>query len=358
MAQPEASILPKDPLTNRPIPDLLSSQLDKFTRENLGSHAARQFNPAAVRDRLLQLEGQEVTGIDLGGDKIIALKYKVRDGLIMPSGHKSLSLRSSHGKGYLHFLEAIAEHAQIPIGVSFAGPIEGTRPIKGPNVERFVEELRAKYKGDVAHIFPAQVTCENDSVAGLIAGSIEATRQSLPQKVLYIINGSGLGGSVLSDNEITAIEPGHVELLAKLNPFGQNTPCNVNPQYECIESVAASRAGIEDLWLKKTGKQSSGEKISHLYIEGSQIASDLYDSSALVTAHAVMGVARTFDLLSDPADTTIVYHGGTFKVPSYADRLQQILAKDLGFTPSHLLTYDFSDNACAQGAAIAALMTV
>jgi hypothetical protein len=51
-----------------------------------------------------------------------------------------------------------------------------------------------------------------------------------------------------------------------------------------------------------------------------------------------------------------VGHGGTFEVPGYGERLRAILEKDLAYSPSLLLTKDFSANACLDGGAIAAVM--
>ncbi|HSW89068.1 MAG TPA: hypothetical protein VLG12_07940, partial [Candidatus Saccharimonadales bacterium] len=65
---------------------------------------------------------------------------------------------------------------------------------------------------------------------------------------------------------------------------------------------------------------------------------------------------KLYDLLQKETDTVIIYHGGTFGVPGYQDRIKQILEKNMHIHPPVLLTSEFSQNACAQGAAIAAMI--
>ncbi len=90
-------------------------------------------------------------------------------------------------------------------------------------------------------------------------------------------------------------------------------------------------------------------------MQGDSLAAELYDNSAIVVAHAVKGIADALKLFRKPNDTVLVYHGGIFNVSGYSQRVQQILQKDLGYSPAMVLTRNFSQNACLEGAALAAL---
>jgi hypothetical protein len=97
-----------------------------------------------------------------------------------------------------------------------------------------------------------------------------------------------------------------------------------------------------------------GDKISASYFRAyDRLALALYDNSIQVTAHAILGMASAFGLLSRPEQLTIVGHGGIFNVSGYGERLCAILRQGLGHEPQVLLTKDFSANACLEGAAIA-----
>jgi hypothetical protein len=113
-------------------------------------------------------------------------------------------------------------------------------------------------------------------------------------------------------------------------------------------------AGVEDIWFQKTGERLSGREISARYLSGDQMALDLYDTSAIITAHAVKGIAETFRLGDEAAGTAVVCHGGIFHVPGYVERLSIILEQGLSYAPQLLFTKDFSANACLAGAAMGA----
>lgn len=192
-----------------------------------------------------------------------------------------------------------------------------------------------------------------------MASAFEAIkRYPETSNLIYVINGSGLGGAVLKENAIFTSEPGHVEVEARLNPFSQGKACGMfGGNHVCVEVVAAGKAGIEDLWLQQKGERLSGRDIAARYLDGDHIAGDLYDNSALVTAHVIKGIAKAFSFPKDFSRTIVVGHGGTFKVPGYGDRLRSILAANLPYVPTMLFTKDFSNNACLDGAAIAALVS-
>lgn len=52
--------------------------------------------------------------------------------------------------------------------------------------------------------------------------------------------------------------------------------------------------------------------------------------------------------------TTVVCHGGVFNFDPFTARMQQILTKNGSESPV-ILTTEFSDNACLEGAALGAL---
>jgi predicted NBD/HSP70 family sugar kinase len=346
-----------DLLANRQVPDLVPEQVERFTVEALRAKPVRSFDPQATLHRLRAGGEKTVIAVDIGGDKLIALPYNVRAGLLLQLA-EVLARRGDGGSAYLDGLEEVADLARrkmLSVGISFAGPTDGTKLLAGPNLPVFIAELHDRYGGDFAGLFPA-VAVANDAEAGIMAGALEAAkRYPNTWNVIYVINGSGLGGAVLTDKMIFAAEPGHIQVEPRLNPFGQHKPCGMGgATYVCVELVAASKAGIEDIWFQQQSKRLSGKEIAARYLAGDHMALDLYDNSALVTAHAIKGIARAFGLPKDFDGTVVVGHGGIFEVPGYSKRVCSILEKDLSSVPRMLFTKDFSTNACLDGAAIAA----
>jgi predicted NBD/HSP70 family sugar kinase len=302
--------------------------------------------------------GKSVLAIDIGGDKLIAARYDLHDGRLERK-FDIVVRRDEGGSRYVGMLTKLADlahRARLPVGISFAGPTDGTRLVAAPNLPALFQDLHDRYSGDFANLFPS-VTVTNDAEAGIMAASVEAIKHHPTMRhVIYIINGSGLGGAVLSDGTIYACEPGHIEVDPQLNAFNQGKPCGMlGAAYVCIEVVAASKAGIEDLWFQRRSKPCSGREIANHYLLGDELAGDLYDNSALVTAHAIEGLAHAFQLCPD--QTAVVGHGGIFNVPGYGKRVRSILEKDRAQPRCLLFTSDFSTNTCLDGAALAAIMS-
>lgn len=347
-------------LLSRPIPDLIPEQVACFTLDSLRARPVRNFNPLAMLSAM-QIGGNRTSGIaiDIGGDKLVWATFEVA-GDLLRLGDTHVS-QGDGGAGYLEVLEELAETARrnaLTVGISLAGPIDGTVVLASPNLPVFTAELHAQYSGDFANVFDA-VQVANDAEAGIMAAGLEAVRR-YPHisNVIYLINGSGLGGAVLHNNLIFATEPGHVEVSARLNPFDQRKACGMlGSSHVCVEVVAASKAGIEDIWSRLYGKRLSGRYIAARYLNGDSVALELYDNSALVMAHVIKGFARAFSFPEDLNKTIIVGHGGIFEVPGYGDRLQSILATSLPYPPKILFTRDFSANTCLDGAAIAAVIS-
>lgn len=344
-------------LRDLPIPDLLPEQLKRFTITSLRARLVRQFDARASLGGLRASDGEMVIGVDIGGDKLSASYFVVRGGAVERT-RDVLSCQGDGGSGYLAALAELRERAcreALTVGISFAGPVDGTRLVAAPNLPDFLAELGEGYGGDFARLFPA-VTVANDAVAGLMAGAVEAARRYPDSRdVIYVINGSGLGGAVLTRNSIYAAEPGHVRVAGQLNPFGQRKECGLDgASFPCVEAVAASKAGVEDIWQQRTLRRLPGQEISARYQAGDRLASELYDSSARIMAHVILGMATAFGLTADPGRLVVVGHGGIFHVPGYGDRIVDILGHALAAAPRFLFTREFSPNTCLAGAAVAA----
>ncbi|HSW97811.1 MAG TPA: ROK family protein [Candidatus Saccharimonadales bacterium] len=347
-------------LTDLPIPELYNEQLQLFTPENIHEVLIGKFNPEETIAAIIANEGQSIMGIDVGGDKIDCITFSIKNHDLVPDIKSMQTMQSESGKGYVAFLEKIAKEASehpLPIGLAFGGGqtnADGTIAF-APNVSVFAEELTKKYN-DFYNLLPTLTAIPpDDTVSGLMAGAVEAKKR-FPEKknIMFVINGSGLAIGILKEEHIILTEIGHTPIIRKLN-LGQTRPCEVFGSHVCLERVAASKVGIEDLWFKKTTHALDGKSISRKYIEGNTIATTLYNNSANITAHAMLGIAKLYNLLQKENDTVIIYHGGTFQVPGYQERIKQILEKNIPIHPQTLLTSEFSQNACAQGAALAAL---
>jgi predicted NBD/HSP70 family sugar kinase len=341
---------------------LIREQVERFTREGLRARLVRPFDAQQVLAGFRKRDGEMVLDVDIGGDKITAAKFAVRDGALQLAEHV-LMQQGDDGRGYLDALRKLAEMASdlgIRVGISIAGPITGTRLDAGPNLACLAQELQASYAGDFARLF-RNVSLANDAEAGLLAAALEAARRYPDSRdVIYVINGSGLGGAVLAGNCIYAAEPGHVAVVNELNSlqgFAQAKPCGLGgATHTCMEAVGASKAGVEDIWRKVRGDRLNGRQIAACLTAGDSFAHALYSNSARITAHVVIGMATAFGMLDADGGPVVVGHGGIFQVPSYGEWLSKILNRALGRAPRVLFTKDFSDNTCLEGAAIAALV--
>jgi predicted outer membrane repeat protein len=355
--QPEPSVTDASDKTE--LPDLLPEQVGRFTFDTLKAKAARHFDPRAALHALRTHANKPVVAIDIGGDKAIVALYGSWDGHFVRRTNAFVR-RGDGGSGYVDLLEQIAKQADwegLSVGISYAGPTDGTRIVGGPNLPAFLAEFHHRYDGDFGNLFPS-VAVANDAEAGIMAGALEAAkRYPATRNVLYVINGSGLGGAVLTQNTIFAAEPGHIEVEDRLNPFRQQKACGIlGATHVCLEAVGASKAGIEDIWFQKKGERCSGKEIAAQCAAGDPLALHLYDNSALVTAHAVIGMGEALNLADNLDDTVVVAHGGIFQVRGYCERVRSILEKGLFCTPELIFTKDFSDNTCLDGGAIAATL--
>lgn len=164
-------------LCGLPVPGLLPEQLREFTIEGLRAKRVRYFNAHASLTSLRARDGERVIAVDIGGDKLSASYFTVGGGAVKRAGDP-LSCQADDGAGYLAALAALSERARreaVRVGISFAGPVRGTRLIAAPNLPGFLTEFRDGYGADFSRLFPA-VQVANDAVAGLIAGAVEAVR--------------------------------------------------------------------------------------------------------------------------------------------------------------------------------------
>lgn len=366
MVQGDTSKVSAD-LISLPIPRFLREQISLFTPESLHAKKAKAFNPFKSLQKLSNQEGFQTIVVDIGGDHIEIGVLRFHNGYPETDPEKQKILRSTSGTGYIDLLEEAAKLAQelaLPVGISYGGPLDGTKPLFHPKLGNFYRDLNERCGGDLRNIFPSPIpqSIENDAISGIKAGAIEAVKKFGPtfSNVLYIISGGGLGGSVLKkegeDFNIYSLEPGHVQVVKPLNPYSQDTPCGVfNNRFVCIERVVASGEGVEAIWKKKTGEAKDGKEISILYQSGDKLARGLYDNSAYGLAHTIMGINKALEL--NPAKTVVVCQGGIFKTPQYGQRAAQLVTA-YGSPARFIMMPEITDNASRDGAAISTLLTI
>ncbi|MDB5165997.1 MAG: hypothetical protein JWM37_69 [Candidatus Saccharibacteria bacterium] len=348
------------PITSNPVPELFENQLAKFTLESIHAQQIADFSPEGAHEVLRSKEGSKVIGADFGGDKGLTRLYVIRDGrLELDDGYVDY-VQGTHGDGYIASLEktaAFASQNNIPVGISWGAPLEGTQPIFHPKAGHFLQELQDRYDNDFKNIVPTLAACMNDGPAGLISGIIETSKDREIDSVLFPINGGGLGMAALVRKGIYAAEAGHIEAIPELNTYSQDTECGVyGATYVCLEKIGANKSGIEPQWEARNGYMRARD-IEDRFKEGDVFAGELYDHSALVVAHMIVGSAIALGIDLSSETTAIVGHGGGFKFPNYGERVQQIIEKHLGAKPNLIMThtYGFKDtNACLDGAALAA----
>jgi predicted NBD/HSP70 family sugar kinase len=348
-------------LTDLPLSKLLREQLEVFSRQSIQTKELMPFDVHQSLHSLHRFEGQTVLGVDIGGTTLEAQLFKVHNSWLEPlDSPLNKTLKSHGGVGYYDFLikvcnEASLEH--IPIGISYAGPLNGSLITGGPNVPALIQDIKDNQNDlRLMNWLPELQGIVNDAVSGLV-GSACSLARSCPEleSYIYIINGSGIGSAALTGGALYAAEAGHVPVAPELNPWGHEEPCEVSHSSKtCIEKVIAGKAGIERIWKLETNTILMAPEIELQYLEGNELAEKLYDNSATGLAHVIVGVAQSLEI-SLNMSTSVICHGGSFKFPFYRDRVQQILRFN-GFQDVALVsTYDLSENACLVGAALLAL---
>ncbi len=349
------------PLTERAVPSLDADQLATFDKTSIHAAVVLAFDVQRADEKLVSLEGSLLLGADFGGDKGVIRLFKIVAGKPVVQAGYADDIQGNLGEGYLDSFKRAAVYADaenIPFGISWGAPLNGTQPLYHPKAEIFLREIAEQYDNDFKNI-STRITVINDGPAGALSGAVQAYRQFGSHNTIFIINGGGINSSVVTGGQLYSDESGHVEAQPVLNTYGQTTACGVfGAQYVCLERLGANKAGIEAQWEAKTGNYMRARNIEDEYKAGNGFAGDLYEHSAWVVAHLIIGVAQSFGLdLNDP-QTAVVAHGGAFKFPYYGARLQQILTAHVGAQPQLILAKDYvssESNACLDGAAIAAI---
>lgn len=349
-------------LTSRAVPSLIASQLSEFSKASLHEQVVRTANPERIFNRMVALEGQKVLGADLGGDKGVVRTFRILNGELHTIDDYASAIQGDDGAGYLQLLKDAGQYAEqnsLPFGISWGGPLDGTRPLFHPKAKLFLSELGDQFDGDLTNISTSIKGALNDGPAGALSGATEAYRKFKISNSIFIINGGGIGTSVVKDDTLYAVEGGHVRGLAELNQYQQTTECGVyGNTFTCLERLGANKAGIEVQWQDKTGSYMRARDIEDRYKEGDAFAAELYDHSAWVVAHVILGTAQAYELSLSESSTVVIGHGGAFKFPDYGNRINQILEKHTEKPVKLIMTKDFGaddSNACLDGAAIAAL---
>ena len=349
------------------IPTLHQAQLDLVRRDNLYATEVGGLDVAEALDTLQRCAGQQVIGIDIGGDKLMVQEYKATEqGLVeVPDGYKDFA-QDKRGSGYVAKLQQAASYAQahdVAVGMSIGMPVENGKPADPRKLPALQTDLQA-YDSDFCELIPSMKACLNDGPAGLISGAIHANvlAQREVNEVLYLINGGGMNTAVLHEGKLIAMEAGHtVGVADELDRYNVRRACGVfGLQHTCIELVASSGEGIEQIWHDQTGEQASGLDIErHVLANGehARLGMDLYEYSAFMAAHLIQGVANSFEIdLTEPS-AAVVGHGGAFKFPDYGTRIQQVLNQADNGNVKLLMTHTYSRNACMDGAALAAIIS-
>jgi hypothetical protein len=181
----------------------------------------------------------------------------------------------------------------------------------------------------------------------------------LRKKVIYLINGGGIGGAALdADGTMISMEPGHIRAARELNHLKITSLCDFMEQkfapmkkrFACIEKIGAIGAGIVEQWQWLKGKKLDGIEIAEKMYGGDKTALELFSDLTVISAHAAAGMIQALGF--SPEDTTIVLHGGGFKASGVVERMRAILAKHYNSQDVSLLP--LSENGCLRGVAIAA----
>lgn len=346
--------------TESPLSRVIKQQAALFSGESLRAQKVDSFDVSRTKELVELAEGRTAIGLDFGGTSAKRDTYTLRSGRLRLIG--SEELRAPNGEGYLEFLinaHKKALESGLPIGVSIAAPMEGTRFKHGSNLGQLERDLRSRFNGDFANVLEGvPFWVNNDAVAGGAAAGFNVG-QGNPAitKDIFGILGSGLGA--LADNH--AIEPGHIEVIPALNPLGQDIKCGVNGVYICTEGVAGG-LGIENMMLKTIGVQMSGLEINRRLEDGDHLAHMAYMNSALVMASCIEGINQVFNIFSENQDAAIVLHGGVTKVGGWKRHFErmingyyrEVFGNDRYQVPI-FYTEDFPNNLCSEGAAIEAL---
>ena len=342
----------------------LDEQLALFTKDNLKAKMALNLVDKKIGEAVKRSEGERVIAVDLGASKARSFLIQIQNGTpkALPESEEfTKTLKGRDGKGYVEFLQEISKLSKehnLKVGIATAGVVEGSRLLKSPNLTGFVEEINKKFEGDIARIFENNVSVVNDAVAGTLASVLEVELSDPDENVIYFINGGGIGGAVITNGEVWATEPGHVPVIDALNVFETQRQCTMwEGGYVCVENVAASGAGLENIWHEVTGEAIRGEDIKDKYNEKSSLARNLYHVSAFISAHTIYGMGKAFGLWQQPMMDMVIMHGGIFNVPGYAESVAGYVRGNLGSDIKYESTVVMKKNLSLLGAGLLPLLS-
>lgn len=338
------------------IPAFVPEQIALYQTDLLITQPVCRFDPVEAVGRLGGRD-REVLAIDLGGDKLRSAVYAIREGALHKGAERVL--RAKGGAGYLAELERLATEAAargLRVGISSATKMAGSVITRTVNLPVFFDEFREKYGADYARLFGSRAFVANDTIMGICGASTLLARRGVEARhVAFVISASGVGASVIADGTAIHVEAAHVPVVPALNPLGQTAPCGVEGRaFVCVESVAAARRGIEDLYRQRTGEARDGVALGAMYEAGDPLATLLYTTSARALAHAIAGVMTRY-AFPDGAESVVVLHGGNFEIARYRDQVRHDLAALPCGRARVVFSRDLSPNVCLDGAAVMAV---
>lgn len=369
-------------LAEYPVTPLLEEQVDQYTPDII--KGIEPFDVIEIRDALREYNGKQVWGVDQGASSLKAVLYTADSGFLYPSPGEVLQVPSNGtGEEFLAFYQnigAVARHQGIPVGISTAGNVQGTRLLEVPSVDYFKAAfIQSSLHGDFANIIPTLGAVNNDAQAALNFSLLHATRIGLlPED---------------ANGRVVKMEPGHVRLVDPRRHPDQTTPdlpCGFEGnQYVCIENSVGGITAISKRWKYITGEEIGADKVAGRYWNGTpqerEWAGAIYLASASGFAEGIAGMGKVTGLLRGrfstglilpingggdggaavvvdsevPAGkrgTTIAFHGGVNREPGYDDRVLAKL-KMSGLQPSgSFYTEAITKYPGAMGAAIAAVV--
>jgi predicted NBD/HSP70 family sugar kinase len=346
------------PLPGDPIPAWNQELVSKITSpRDIHASGVGEFNAVASLSSFKEKSGQRGIALECGGNSIRGSEFIVDDNGDIQTNQSFVRKHvSKDSEGYLELLEEFAKYASeknLPVGIAFGGPIDGTVPLVHPKFVYLRRELGEKYDGDLANLFnKTSLSVLNDCPAGLISGACQvAIRSNSNQTVIYLINGGGLNTGVYKNGQLYTNETGHLAAPASLNPFNLDRPCGVFGDYTCLENIGSNKRGIEVIWQEQTGKSFDGKQIEDEFKSGSDLARKIFLLSAEIQAAAVVSAAKALDIDLDDPGVAIVFHGGANKTPGLKERTAQIVWQKEKPENLLLLTTDYHENACELGIA-------